>query len=65
MLKNSLDGDDKTEFAYTIILPLEPHYFYYEAEDNDEKILEQEVNYIPGFLELHSPHGSKKRRNGL
>ena len=65
MLTNYLDEEDETEFAYTIIVPLKHHYFQHETDDNDEEILEQEVNDIPGFLELHSPHGSKKCRNRL
>ena len=65
ILASSFDKDDETEFEYIIIVPLEPHYFQYEIENNDEEISEQEVNDIPGFLELRSPRGSKKCRNGL
>ena len=64
MLTKSFDEDDETEYAYIIIVPLKPHYFQYKTEDNDEEISEQEVNDIPGFLELRSPRGSKKCRNG-
>ena len=65
MLTNSLDEDDETEFTYIIIVRLEPLYFQYETEDSDGEIFEQEVKNIPSFLELHSPYGSKKCRNGL
>ena len=65
MLTIFFDEDDETEFAYIIIVPLKHNYFQYETKDNDEEILEQEVNDIPGFLELHSPHGLKKCINQL
>ena len=65
LLTKSFDKGDETEFAYIIIVPLELHYFQYETENNDDEILEQEVNDIPGFPELHSPHGLKKSRNEL
>ena len=65
MLTIFFDEDDETEFACIIIVPLKHHYFQYETEDIDEELSEQEVNDIPGLLELHSPHGSKKCRNGL
>ena len=38
--------DDETDFAYTIIAPLEHHYFKYEKEKYDDEISEQEVNDV-------------------
>ena len=46
--------DDDIETGDVITVPPEPLYHTVEEEGNDEEICEQEVSFVPGFLDPHT-----------